>query len=323
MRRGTTFLHWTGRIAGLCLLGLATGWTLTTIYLLAFGEDLHDALIPHTGYRIEGRVEPEHPLIQALARDVRTATSNPLEQAAVAEQATWNLIRYWDTDDVWGHNCVPSIDEMVDRCLTMGWETPRGNCISQSIVLCSLLQALGFDSHIRTNLRHAYVQFKYGGKTLNALFPADSLSLQQHLPVLFATGSALRAAQRLGASPAGMFTNLEELPPTERSHPYFSRPRYLLLVVPFLGFWFSMLHSWDVVTTPKTIGEEKEPVLRAGKRQPGRKLAEMLSGALGIITLHRFLVPVFRAVFDCVARGDGARSKESLAAQTIKGVDGC
>jgi len=291
-RRLTTFVPWAVRIAGICVIALATGWTLTTIFLLAFGEDLHDALIPNTGIRIGCKVEPGHPLIQALARNVRTATSNPLERAAVAEQVTWNLIRYWDTDDVWGHNCVPSIDEMIARARTMGWETPRGNCISQSIVLCSLLQALGFDSHIKVNPRHAYVEFQYRGKTLNLLFPADSLSLQEHLPVHYPTESALRAAQRLGASPAGMFTSLAELRATARARSYFSQPQFLLLGVPFLGFWLLVFQAWDVATTRRTVREKRDDALRTPERQPNWETSRALLRASCLLAPLRFSVRI-------------------------------
>jgi hypothetical protein len=252
------------RMTGFCIFALVTGWTLTTIYLLGYGEDLHDALIPHTGFRIESRVEPEHPLITRLAADVRSVTSNRMEQAAVAEQVTWNLVRYWDTDDIWGHNCVPSIDEIIGRAAIMGWATPRGNCISQSIVLCSLLQALGFDAHIKTSPSHAFVRFQIDGKALYALYPADSLALQEHLPIHLANESALKAAQRLGANPEGLFRSLDELPAAKPNGPYFMHPWRLLLAVPFLGFWLFMIRHWDRATgqrvAPKKSDEDLNEV---------------------------------------------------------------
>ncbi len=238
------------RIIGLMVLALLSGWSLMVIYLLACGEDTPDAFIPVLPWRLARHVEPEHPIILPWAAAVRTVTSVPAEQVAVAEQAVWHLVPYWDAYETWGCNsCIPSIDQMIRQARKNGWPSLRGNCVTQSILLCSLLRSLGHNAWIEATPRHAWVQCRVDGTIVDLLYPATGQTARDaDLPRIPLSGSALAAARLLGADDRGRFDSTKLLPETDQSIPYFSEPLILLLNAPLLLFWIWMFRSWDRMT---------------------------------------------------------------------------
>jgi hypothetical protein len=203
-------------------------WLVLAVYLLSSGERWMDALIPVTAWRIERRVDAEHPLVKAWAADIRTITSVPREQAALAEEAVWHLVRYWNTHDRDENDFIPSIDDLIDRAKSHQWSTLRGNCVSESVMLCSLLRSLGLPAQIKNSPFHAWVEFQVDGQTLCTLLPELSLSREADLPSAISGVEAKAAAHRLGADNDGV-----------------------ALLVPVLAFWFSAIKAWDRVTAVK------------------------------------------------------------------------
>jgi hypothetical protein len=208
-----------------------------------------DALIPVTAWRIERRVDAEHPLVKAWAADIRTISSVPREQAALAEEAVWHLVRYWNTHDRDENDFIPSIDDLINRAKSHQWSTLRGNCVSESVMLCSLLRSLGLPAQIKNSPSHAWVEFQIDGQTLCTLLPELSLSREADLPSAITRADAKAAAHRLGADSDGVFHEIALLPEAlSEEIPHFRRPTLLALIVPVLAFWFWTIQTWDSVT---------------------------------------------------------------------------
>ena len=240
------------RLVGLTLLVVIGAWLVLAVYLLSSGERWMDALIPVTAWRIERRVDAEHPLVKAWAADIRTITSVPREQAALAEEAVWHLVRYWNTHDRDENDFIPSIDDLIDRAKSHQWSTLRGNCVSESVMLCSLLRSLGLPAQIKNSPFHAWVEFQVDGQTLCTLLPELSLSREADLPSAISGVEAKAAAHRLGADNDGVFHEIALLPDSRSEDiPHFRCPFYLALLVPVLAFWFSAIKAWDRVTAVK------------------------------------------------------------------------
>lgn len=262
--------HRIKRSIGLCGLAAICGWSLSIVFLLGCGEDLADAIVPVTAWRIGRHAEPNHPLIRTWANEVVTVTQVPREQVAVAEQAVWHLVKYWDAYDTWGSNsCIPTLDEMIALAQLKGWSTLRGNCVSQSIALCSLLRALGFNANIHASPVHAWVTCEVDGQTQNLLFPVMGETTDNaNLPRRTLSGAALAAACRLGANFRGQFEQINLPSETERPIPYFSNPFILTLIVPILVGWLFVFRRWDYATAPKAQQKRASSQLPGGLLEP-------------------------------------------------------
>ena len=244
------------RFAGLCGISLVAGWMMIVGFLLACGEDLADAICPVSTWRIQRHVDPNNPLIQSWAADVRTVTSIDIEQAAIAEQAIWHLVRYWDAYETWGNNhCIPSVEQIIGRAGEEGWPTLRGNCVSPAIMLCSLLRALGHEARIRTTTQHAWVECKIGTRTLDFLRPASGQTVRNlDLSALALPRAGVVAACRLGANLEGNFDAIELLPERNQPIPYFGHPGLLFLMVPLAIAWIRIFLFWDHVSSRLRFG---------------------------------------------------------------------
>jgi hypothetical protein len=234
------------RMAAAIALALLSGWSLLAVYLMACGEDCVDAMIPVTAWRIERHVEPDHPLIRSWARDITRITTVPREQAALAEQTVWHGVRYWNAHDAIGRvHEIPSIDELIAQAEKHRWSTLRGNCVRQSIVLCSLLRQLGFSAHIKTTPAHAWVEFTIDGEIWPTLLPAFSTSRNADLPAVISGDLRRQAALRLGADKFGVFQPLPLLVSGQAGLPFFARPWLFLLMLPLGGFWWVVFRALD------------------------------------------------------------------------------
>jgi hypothetical protein len=179
----------------------------------------------------------------------------------VAEQAAWHQVRYWDAYETWGcNNCIPTLDEMIELAHEKGWDRLRGNCVSQSIVLCSLLRALGFQAKIRTTSTHAWVKCEVDGKSLDLLYPVMGQTVDDlALPREQLHGTALLAARQLGADLNGHFGAVDLLPETGGPIPYFKYPSVLICLVPVLIFWIYLFRVWDRVTAKQNLAGRRLP----------------------------------------------------------------
>jgi|GEM_PF-6392500 len=273
MRLPTTYKCNISHYATLCTLAILAGWSLTMVFLLACGEDFSDAVVPVATWRMEQHVQPYHPLIVSWSKDVRSITSKDIEQVAVAEQAVWHLVRYWDAYDTWGSNgCIPSIDEMIILADKKSWGGLRGNCVSQSIILCSLLRSLGFKAYIKTTSRHSWVECVADGKVIDLLYPdAGVTSADAYLPTAHLDGTQSLAARRLGADSSGVFPQIPLLPETNRRVPLFVFPTILWLYIPLLWLWRKIFSAWDTKRL-SAAARNKSPRQRASYPLIGYRL---------------------------------------------------
>lgn len=91
------------------------------------------------------------------------ATTQPRDVQFAVERFVYDRMQYdWDWV-LWGvADYIPTVDEMFDAA----WARPGGrlreDCDGHAVIAASLLRALGYDSHLVTDLRHVWVRTPQG-----------------------------------------------------------------------------------------------------------------------------------------------------------------
>jgi len=159
---------------------------------------------------IEAKADPKDPDILAWAAAIADATVDPKQRAALAFTTMLVHVQYALDEQTWlTAGKVRTIDELRQKAALEGWPYWRGDCKAQTIVLFSLLRALGLDASVKAHLwskvgdreGHVWTSVRIDGKSYS-MNATDDVPGERIIPLRpnlrNANDAQFAACQKLG-----------------------------------------------------------------------------------------------------------------------------